>query len=201
MGGFLNIEIYQKLESNNQFIASLKELLKNNVYQNDNKEFINSIKLNKEENSFWYEYKKIKFKHQQNKYENIEWDIFVYFNIHDYNYVLELSVLENEIQIYNNEWPYFDTSKIEQILSLMKQISLSCKQAIVIFTDEASQGKFVENLRESKNNINYLFELAILPTNLKWKYSTEKYEKLESASESEIWKSKSRYMRKYKFRS
>jgi hypothetical protein len=66
MGGCLNIEIHQNLNSNDQFISSLKNILKPALNQEQLMKFINSVKLHNEEDHYWYEYEKIKVKFHQN---------------------------------------------------------------------------------------------------------------------------------------
>lgn len=198
MGGCLNIEIHQKLNSNDQFTSSLKGILKSALNQEQLKRFVNSIKLHNEENNSWYEYEKVKVKfHPKVTYDQLEWDIYLYCNQSEYKYVLELSILETEIQIYEDDWPYFAIDKTKQILNLMKQIHKLNEQALILFTDEASHGKLVDNLRVPTVDINFLFDLAILPTGLKWSQSNGEYEIIEKIGQSEIWKSKSKYMRKF----
>jgi hypothetical protein len=199
MGGCLNIEIHQNLNSNDQFISSLKNILKPALNQEQLMKFINSVKLHNEEDHYWYEYEKIKVKFHQNGIDDqFEWDIYLAYNERKYNYVLEFFILETEIQIYEEDWPYFAVDKTNQILYLMKQFHGFHEEAIILFTDEASQGILVENLSEEKVEINFLFDLAILPTGLQWNQSNGKYETIEKLGQSEVWKSNSRYMRKFK---
>lgn len=198
MGGCLNIEIHQNLKSSGQFITELNEILKIGLVQEQLNEFIDSIKLCSEKNNSWYEYKKAKFKLNANENnEHLEWDIYLYYNHHNYKHVLELSISETEIQIYEDDCPYFNVNKTKEILHLMSQMHRLKKEAIILFTNEASQGVFVQELNEAKSDINYLFDLAILPINLNWEKSSDNYEKIEKLEKGEIWKSKSRYMRKF----
>ena len=198
MGGFLNIEIHQKLNSNDEFTSSLKDILKSALNQEQLMRFLNSVKLYNEENNSWFEYEKAKVKfHSKENNDQLDWDIYLYCNQNEYKYVLELSTLESEIQVHDEGWPYFDANKTDQILNLMKQIHRINEQALILFTDEASQGKFVEYLDTSVSDINYLFDLAILPKGLNWKMVPGKYEKIEEINSGQILKSKSRYMRNF----
>lgn len=198
MGGCLNIEIHQKLSSNEQFISSLIDILKPGLEKEDLIKFVSSVKLAYEENYSWYEYEKVKAKYgPKESVEHLEWDVYLYCNQNEYKYVLELSILETEIQVHDEEWPCFDTEKIKQVLNLMRRFHRLNEDALILFTDEASQGKFVENLEVAKVDINYLFDLAILPKSLRWSPSNGKYEKIETIRQSEIWKNHSRYMSKF----
>jgi len=199
MGGCLNIEVHQSLKSNDHFTSSLKNILKTVLDQEQLIKFINSVKLQSEKKHSWFEYENIKVKFRLNKnVGQLEWDIFLDYNRNEYKYVLELNILETEIQIYEDGKPYFEVEKTNQILNLMKQIHKSNEKAIILFTDEASQGKLVENLNVNNVDINYLFDLAILPTGLNWQNDISKYDKIEKIGGSEVWKSKSGYMRKFK---
>jgi len=199
MGGCLNIEVHQSLKSNDHFTSSLKNILKTVLDQEQLIKFINSVKLQSEKKHSWFEYENIKVKFRLNKnVGQLEWGIFLDYNQNEYKYVLELNILETEIQIYEDGKPYFEVEKTNQILSLMKQIHKSNEKAIILFTDEASQGKLVENLNVNNVDINYLFDLAILPMGLNWQNDISKYDKIEKIGGSEVWKSKSSYMRKFK---
>ncbi len=78
-GGHLTIEIHQNLQSSDQFIEELGEILKIGIDQEHWKEFSDSIKLCNKENTSWYEYKSTKFKQKAIEHnEHLEWDIYLY---------------------------------------------------------------------------------------------------------------------------
>ena len=79
----------------------------------------------------------------------------------------------------------------------MTQFHRLKEEAIVLFTDEANQGIFVEELNKSKSDFKYLFDLAILPSNLNWQKTCDDYELLKRSEKFAIWKRKSKYMRKF----
>ena len=198
MGACLNIEIHQNLDSNDQFISSLKDILSSALNQKQLMKFVNSVKLHNEENYSWFEYEKVKVKfHPNENIEQLEWEIYLYCNQNEYKYVLEFSISAAEIQVYDDDWPFFSVDKTKQILYLMKQVHRFNERALILFTDEASQGILVENLSVEKVDINFLFDLAILPSGLKWSQTNGEYEIIEKVGQSEIWKSKSKYMRKF----
>ncbi|MCB0692336.1 MAG: hypothetical protein KDC16_11880, partial [Saprospiraceae bacterium] len=197
MGGCLNIEIHQSLNSHGQFISSLKDILNLGLNQRQLAQFVSSVKLHNDGKHCWCEYEKVKVKFQpKQNVDQLEWDIFLYCNQDEYNYVIEFRIQETKIQIYEEDWPYFEIDKTNQILSLMKQIHELNKKALILFIDEASQGILVENLNKEMVDINFLFDLAILPFGLNWSQTNGEYEIIKKVGQNEIWKSKSKYMRK-----
>lgn len=199
MGGCLNIEIHLRLNSNAEFISELYRMLEIGMDENQLTKFLRSIKLHDEGEHKWYDYLRTQFKFNQDQnIKSMNWDIYLY-NLNDkYKYVLELSLPESDVQIYDDDWPYFDNEKTNEIIKIMNHIHKLNNEAVILFTDEASQGVFMKNLNKANNDINYLFDLALLTPNLKWDNSKDKYEKLKILTNGELWKSRSKYMRKFK---
>ena len=70
------------------------------------------------------------------------------------------------------------------------QINIQKVSDILVFTDEASELNFINELEGKLNFVNFLFDLAILPSKMKWKLNEDNYELIEANEEFKRYRSK-----------
>lgn len=199
MGAFNQIEIYPNLEANNVvgFVNRVEELLNLTTNTSEEKiEFINSIKLISQENENYFQYNQTKLIFEL-PYENqFEWNIDL-FNWRNQKQTFEIRLGVSSESLLFGKYPniYYREDLIEQIEFLMLRINSQKENEILLFTDEASEGKFINELEGKLSSVNYLFDMAIIPAEIKWNMNETKYELLEKINEQIKYRSKHNYMK------
>ena len=199
MGAYNQIEIYPKLEANNivGFVNRVKELLYLTTNTSEERiEFVESIKFVSQENEYYCQYKQTKLIFVS-PYENqLEWNIDL-FNWSNQEQAFEIRLGVSSESLLYGEYPNICYSEdlIEQIEFLMLQINGQKENEILLFTDEASEGNFITELEGKLSSVNYLFDIAIIPAEIKWNMNENKYEILDKFSEQIKYRSKDNYMK------
>jgi hypothetical protein len=199
LGAYNQIEIYPKLEANNivGFVNRVKELLYLTTNTSEERiEFVESIKFVSQENEYYCQYKQTKLIFVS-PYENqLEWNIDL-FNWSNQEQAFEIRLGVSSESLLYGEYPNICYSEdlIEQIEFLMLQINGQKENEILLFTDEASEGNFITELEGKLSSVNYLFDIAIIPAEIKWNMNENKYEILDKFSEQIKYRSKDNYMK------
>lgn len=198
MGAYNQIEIYPNSDVSNEveFLQRIEKLLElSTITKSDKKQLIESIKLITDENDKYYEYKRTKIIFDLEHQNAIEWHIDI-FNWSNQNLNYEIRLAVDSESLLHGEYPniHYKRDIITEIEYIMLQINHQKENELILFTDEASEGEFATELEGKVSEINFLFDMAIIPINMKWNMNQDKYHLIEKINEQGKYRSKHIYM-------
>ena len=195
MPAFNQIEIYLSLTNvdDEAFISRVSKLLAlSTLDKTQRKEFLTSIKMIDEEGDRYFEYNKINLNFNNQQIENhLSWNLdLFYWQKQNLKYEIRLAIISDTILINSYPKMHYNKNLMLPIENLMMEIYNQEGIELVLFTDESNEGEFVIELDYSRNDNMYLFDLAYITDNIKWKMNLGKYEIVEKL------KNGTKYMRK-----
>ena len=202
MGAYNQIEIYPNslVKNKIEFLHRIETLLElTTINEIDKIEFLNSIELISEENNNYFQYKPTTLIFDL-PYENlIEWRIDL-FNWSNQKLTYEIRLGVSSESLLYGKYPKINYKEdlINQIDHLMMSINSQKENEILLFTDEASEGNFIAELEGHLSSVNYLFDLAIIPSKIQWIMNNDKYEMVEEIKEQKKYRRKHNYLKSIK---
>jgi hypothetical protein len=110
-------------------------------------------------------------------------------------YEIRLGVLSESLLCGEYPKMLYKVDTIIEIEQIMMQINNQKVGDILLFTDEVSESNFINELEGKLSFVNFLFDLAILPSKLQWKINEDKYEMIEANEEFKRYRSKHCFMK------
>lgn len=196
MGAYNQIEIYPDVLEESEFLLKIKKLLElTTVKEEDKNKFLNSIKIFSEGNEIYFQYNPMNLVFKLPINSQIEWtvDLFLWKN-QKLKYEIRLGI-PSESLLYG-EYPkmLYKEDSINEIEQIMMQINIQKVGDILLFTDETSESNFINALEGKSSIVNFLFDLAIIPSKMQWKINEDKYEMIEVNEEFKRYRSKHCFM-------
>lgn len=197
MGAYDQIEIYPNVIEESEFLLKIKTLLELTAINDfDKNEFLNSIKLVSEGNEKYYQYNPLKLCFKTPNNNLIEWivDLFIWEN-QRLKYEIRLGVPSDFLLC--GEYPniLYKEDSINEIENIMMQIYSQKIGDVILFTNEVSESNFRNDLEGELSFVNFLFDLAILPSKMQWKINEDNYEMIEANEEFKRYRSNHCFMK------
>ena len=166
---------------------------------------MDSIKLVNEGEDQYLKYaaNTLKFWESENE-QSLEWNIYLaYWPEMSNQFVIQLGILSSKIYQFDKlqTGGYEPMSVayvpriIDNIAKFFDDLQSSLDNSLILLTDEVSEGVFLEGINRKNSTINFLFDLAIIPSDVQWEFNEEKYEILNQQEDFTKYKSKHPYMR------
>ena len=200
LGAYNQIEIYPYLVIETEFSQRVETLLElTTIKEVDRIEFIESIRLISEGNDKYYQYKQTKLIFDLPYNNQIEWSIdFFNWPNQKLKHEIRLGVPSESLLYGKHPNIQYKEDLIKQIEYLMMKINSQKENEVLLFTDEASEGNFIAELEGKLNSVNYLFDIAIIPSKIQWNINVDKYEMVEDLKNQKKYRSKHNYMKSIK---
>lgn len=197
MGAYNQIEIYPDVLEESEFLLKIVTLLElTTVNEEDKNKFLNSIKILSEGNENYFQYNPMNLIFKLPINSQIEWtvDLFLWKN-QKLKYEIRLGVPSESLLC--GEYPnmLYKEDSINEIEQIMMQINIQKVGDILLFTDEASESNFINELEGKLSFVNFLFDLAIIPSKMQWKINEDSYEVIEANEEFKRYRSKHCFMK------
>lgn len=178
MGAYNQLEIYPDVLEKSEFLLKIETLLEQTTVNDEDKnKFLNSIKILSEGNENYFQYNPMNLIFKLPNNSQIEWtvDLFLWKN-QKLKYEIRIGVPSESLLCGEYPKMLYKEGTIIEIEQIMMQINNQKVGDIILFTDEASESNFINELEEKLSFVNFLFDLAILPSKLQWKINEDKYE-------------------------
>jgi len=197
LGAYNQIEIYPDVLEESEFLLKIVTLLElTTVNEEDKNKFLNSIKILSEGNENYFQYNPMNLIFKLPINSQIEWtvDLFLWKN-QKLKYEIRLGVPSESLLC--GEYPnmLYKEDSINEIEQIMMQINIQKVGDILLFTDEASESNFINELEGKLSFVNFLFDLAIIPSKMQWKINEDSYEVIEANEEFKRYRSKHCFMK------
>ena len=126
----------------------------------------------------------------------IEWtvDLFLWKN-QKLKYEIRLGVPSESLLCGEYPKMLYKEDSINEIEQIMMQINIQKVGDILLFTDEASESNFINELEGKLSFVNFLFDLEIIPSKMQWKINEDSYEVIEVNEEFKRYRSKHCFMK------
>ena len=200
MGALNQIEIYFKQSNPEKFVGEIEEILKfSNISEHNAQDFIKTIVLNKDSSEYYFEYKTIKLSFPIKEYsEELIWDLDIFnWSNETYTYEIRLGIAsETLVEMKEGQPIHYNTKMISQIERLMEEINKIVESQIILFTDEVSEGQFVNELKGKDSDLSFLFDIALISRKINWDYNQTKYDLIEIEDQNRKYISRHAYMTK-----
>jgi hypothetical protein len=197
LGAYNQIEIYPDVLEESEFLLKIETLLElTTVNEEDKNKFLNSIKILSEGNENYFQYNPMNLIFKLPINSQIEWtvDLLLWKN-QKLKYEIRLGVLSESLLCGEYPKMLYKVDTIIEIEQIMMQINNQKVGDILLFTDEVSESNFINELEGKLSFVNFLFDLAILPSKLQWKINEDKYEMIEANEEFKRYRSKHCFMK------
>lgn len=197
MGAFNQIEIYPDVLEESEFLLKIQTLLElTTVDEEDKNKFLNSIKILSEGNENYFQYNPMNLIFKLPNNSQIEWnvDLFLWKN-QKLKYEIRLGVPSESLLCGEYPKMLYKEDSIKEIEQIMIQINIQKVGDILLFTDEASESNFINELEGKLSFANFLFDLAIIPSKMQWKINEDSYEVIEANEEFKRYRSKHCFMK------
>lgn len=197
MGAYNQIEIYPDVLEESEFLLKIETLLElTTVNEEDKNKFLNSIKILSEGNEKYFQYNPMNLIFKLPNNSQIEWavDLFLWKNQMQ-KYEILLGVPSECLLCGEYPKMLYKEDSIYEIEQIMMQINIQKVGDILLFTDEANELNFINELEGKCSFVNFIFDLAILPSKLQWKINEDKYEMIEANEEFKRYRSKHCFMK------
>ena len=200
MGALNQIEIYFEQSNLEKFVGEIEEVLKlSNISEHDAQDFIKSILLNKGSSEYHFEYKTLKLSFPIREYsEELIWDLDIFNWSNDtYTYEIRLGIAsETLVEIKEGQPIHYNAKMISQIERIMEGINKIVESQIVLFTDEVSEGQFVNELEGKDSGLSFLFDIALISRKINWDYNQTNYNLIGIEDQNRKYRSRHAYMTK-----
>lgn len=197
LGSYNQLEIYPNVLEESKFLLKIETLLElTTVNEKDKNDFLNSIKILPEGNEKYFQHKPINLFFKMPNNSQIEWsvDLFLWKN-RKLKYEIRLGVPSESLLCGEYPKMLYKEDTINEIEQIMMQINDQKVGDILLFTDEASESNFINELEGKLSLVNFLFDLAILPSKMQWKINEDSYEMIEVNEEFKRYRSKHSFMK------
>lgn len=197
MGAYNQIEIYPNVLEESEFLLKIETLLElTTVNEEDKNEFLNSIKILSEGKEKYFRHNPMNLIFKLPNNSQIEWavDLFLWKN-QQLKYEIRLGVPSESLLCGEYPKMLYKEDSINEIEQIMMQINIQKVGDILLFTDEASELNFINELEGKLSFVNFLFDLAIIPSKMQWKINEDSYEVIEANEEFKRYRSKHCFMK------
>lgn len=197
MGAYNQIEIYPDVLEESEFLLKIETLLElTTVNEKDKNKFLNSIKILSEGNEIYFQYNPMNLIFKLPINSQIEWtvDLFLWKN-QKLKYEIRLGVPSESLLCGEYPKMLYKEDSINEIEQIMMQINIQKAGDILLFTDEASESNFINELEGKLSFVNFLFDLEIIPSKMQWKINEDSYEVIEVNEEFKRYRSKHCFMK------
>jgi hypothetical protein len=190
LGAYNQIEIYPDVLEESEFLLKIETLLElTTVNEKDKNKFLNSIKILSEGNEIYFQYNPMNLIFKLPINSQIEWtvDLFLWKN-QKLKYEIRLGVPSESLLCGEYPKMLYKEDSINEIEQIMMQINIQKAGDILLFTDEASESNFINELEGKLSFVNFLFDLEIIPSKMQWKINEDSYEVIEVNEEFKRYK-------------
>jgi len=197
LGAYNQIEIYPDVLEESEFLLKIETLLElTTVNEKDKNKFLNSIKILSEGNEIYFQYNPMNLIFKLPINSQIEWtvDLFLWKN-QKLKYEIRLGVPSESLLCGEYPKMLYKEDSINEIEQIMMQINIQKAGDILLFTDEASESNFINELEGKLSFVNFLFDLEIIPSKMQWKINEDSYEVIEVNEEFKRYRSKHCFMK------